>query len=436
MDGLDRDRRRAGFRRLTRLASARRVLREAIVDGCSTGFESTGVESIPLAEATGRVLADAVAARWSVPGQARAAADGYAVRAAETHGASSHSPAALSMVGVEGSTVTDSLDAGTAVEVSAGDVLPDGADAVVPIERSTELPEAGELEVSAAVTTGENVASAGADVDAGTTLYDRGHRLRPSDLGLLHSTGIESVSVAFEPEVAVIPTGDDLVEPGTNPDPGQVVETDGRTVASLADRWGGTVTRHDLVPTEEVVLTSAIEDALDHDVVVTTGATAVGDRDRLPEVVDALGQVRVHGVAVSPGRTACFGTVAGTPVIGLPGPAVACIVAAVQFLRPALSWLVGESVPDHPTISATLDRKIPSEPGIRTFARVSLEPTVDGDAPGGDASIDRRYRAVPTRVGGPGVLSSVALADGWVVVEESLEGIPAGEQVAVELWER
>jgi molybdopterin molybdotransferase len=163
-------------------------------------------------------------------------------------------------------------------------------------------------------------------------------------------------------------------------------------------------------------------------VIVLTGGSSVGERDYTPEVVDELGEVLVHGVALKPGHPVALGVVEDTPVLMLPGYPVACIINAVQFLRPVLKH-VGH-LPDEPqpTTEATLARKITSEPGTRTFVRVRVEETENEEG-------EAERTATPTRASGSGVLSSVALADGWVVVPEGREGIAAGETVAVEDWE-
>ncbi|MFB6218159.1 MAG: molybdopterin-binding protein, partial [Halobacteriaceae archaeon] len=206
------------------------------------------------------------------------------------------------------------------------------------------------------------------------------------------------------------------------------VETNGLTVSRLVERWGGAASYRDVVTDDADALRGAIESDLDHDIVVTTGGSSVGERDLVPEAVADLGEVLVHGVALRPGHPVAFGAVEGTPVVMLPGYPVSCIVTAVQLLRPAVKRAGGLPAGEHPTVTAELAEKIRSEPGRRTFARVELT--------GSEGSNEAGERvARPTRAGGAGVLSSVALADGWVVVPESREGIPAGETVAVEDWE-
>jgi molybdopterin molybdotransferase len=397
------DRKQSGFKETTRVSVARDRLRDVV-----TGHDRT--DSIPLLEADGRVLAESVNAPRNVPHYSRAAMDGYAVRAKDTFGANGRSPEVLRGA--------DEMAPGAAVRVHTGSEVPEGADAVVMMEETDEFGD--DVEVFDAVAEGENVAPVGDDVEVGQSLYETGHRLRPSDLGMLKSAGVSEVTVYDRPRVAVIPTGEELVQ--SDPEPGEIIETNGLTVSRLVERWGGNATYHDVVTDDEARLREAIESNLDHDIVVTTGGSSVGKRDLLPEVVSSLGEVVVHGVALKPGHPVALATVEGTPVLMLPGYPVACIVNAVQFLRSALKWVGNLPPEDVPTRNARLGRKIRSEPGIRSFVRVTLDATADPVA-------------TPTRASGAGVLSSVALADGWVEVPEEREGIPEGETVSVANWE-
>ena len=432
MEGADSERKESGFKVRTPVDEAHRILRTA-VESAHNGNEDgdtpakSGRETVDVERADGRVLAAPVTAARNVPHYQRAAMDGYAVRAADTFGASARSPEVLRIADGTGDDAT--VTAETAARVHTGSALPDGADAVVMIEHVEAFESAGELEVEDAVAEGENVAPIGEDVEADQRLYEAGHRLRPSDLGLLRSVGYAQVSVAKRPTVGVIPTGEELVE--GDPDPGEVIETNGLTVSRLVERWGGRATYRDVVTDDAESLRVAIQRDLTNDVVVTTGGSSVGKRDLLPEVIDELGEVLVHGVGLKPGHPVCLGIVEDTPVLALPGYPVACIVNAVQFLRPVIRWLEGTDPDPHPTTQAILERKIPSEPGTRTFARVQLEARETDDT----ESDGPTFTATPTRASGSGVLSSVALADGWVIVDDDREGIPAGETVAVQNWE-
>ena len=348
--------------------------------------------------------------------------DGYAVRAADTFGATDRSPARFERA-------EEIVDAGTAVQVNTGSAVPEGADAVVMVEETERRDDS--LLVYDAVAERENVAPAGEDVEASQHLFEAGHRLTPSDVALLRAAGREAVPVREQPRVSVLPTGEELVDPDETPGPGEIVETNGLLVSSLVTQWGGKPTYRDVVTDDEDALQAAINSDLDHDVVVTTGGSSVGERDLVPDVVDDLGEVLVHGISLKPGHPVGFGVVDGTPVVLLPGYPVSCLVTAVQLLRPALAWLAGTEPQPQPTVRATLSRKLPSAPGERTFARVRLE---DGHSEeGGDGT---EPTASPVRTGGAGVMSSVAFADGWVEVPESREGIQAGETVTVQQWER
>ncbi|PSQ08407.1 molybdopterin molybdenumtransferase MoeA [Halobacteriales archaeon QS_6_71_20] len=435
---MSHDRTRAGFKDRTRVADARERLLAAVTPHGRT-------ETLPLTEADGRAVADTTVSPTPVPGYDRAAMDGWAVRAEDTFGASDRSPTVLFAE-------DDEVGPNGAVRVHTGSELPPGANAVVMIEQAERVPRSGtagssgeptgprdevgrDVEVFDAVAEGENVGPTGEDVVEGQTLYEPPHRLRPSDLGLLKSVGMTEVEVAERPRVSVIPTGEELVD--ADPEPGEVIETNGLTVSRLAERWGADATYRDIVTDDEDALREAVERDLDHDAVVTTGGSSIGERDLIPEVVEELGEVLVHGVALKPGHPVALGLVEGTPVIMLPGYPVACIVNAVQFLRPVIRELGRLPHDPHPTRRATLARKVSSEPGVRTFARVRLSAPEDGtDAGDGDDAGDApATEATPTRASGSGMLSSVALADGWVVVPESREGLDAGEAVDVRLWE-
>lgn len=400
------DRGESGLKDRTRLDEALERLRSA-VDPVDRS------ERVPVTSAVGRVLAEDVTARRAVPHYDRAAMDGFAVRAEDTFGASDRAPAVLR--------TAESVGRETAVRVHTGSELPDGADAVVRVEDAEVRGD--DIEVHAAVAEGENVGPAGEDVSADATAFAAGHRLRESDLALCKSVGRTRVEVVARPTVGVVPTGEELVE--TDPRPGEIVETNGLTVATLVDRWGGAPTYRNPVTDDEHALRSAVQRDLTKDLVVTTGGTSVGERDRLPGVVADLGEVLVHGVALKPGYPVGFGVVRETPVLMLPGYPVSCLVTATALARPAIKRAGRLPGSPHPRVEAGLADKLASEVGVRTFARVSLDE--DGE--------QSRPTATPVRTGGAGVMSSVAEADGWVVVPESREGIPAGESITVQDWE-
>lgn len=393
----------SGFQSVTRLAETR----ERLLDSMSPHGRT---ERVPVDEADGTVLAESVAAERAVPHYARAAMDGYAVRATDTHGADERSPRRLTVV-------TESLGPGEAIPVHTGQPLPDAADAVVMVEDVTERD--GEVDVGAAVASGENVSPVGEDVPAGRELFEAGRRLGPADVALLASTGVREVPVREPPTVAVIPTGEELV--AADPAPGEVVETNGRMVAGLVERWGGRAIERGIVTDDRDRLAAAIERDRDHDLLVTIGGSSVGERDLMASVLAERGEMIVHGVAIKPGHPVGVGIVDGTTVVVLPGYPVSAYVTATQLLRPAIAAAGGYEPPATHTREATLAGKIASEPGVRTFARVS---DVEGEPD----------RVEPLRVAGASVLSSVTDADGWVGIPESVEGYAPGETVTVEEW--
>ena len=408
------DRHHDGFQQVTSVEAARARLL-AVLDAVD------GIEQVPLEAADGRVTATALTASVDVPAYDRAAMDGWAVQAEDTYGASPRRPALLDVLEAEAATAPETaVHSGGAVRVHTGSQLPTGADAIVMLEQADHVE--GQLEVTGTVSPGTNVAPIGEDISADQQLYTAGHRLRPSDLGLLRSVGRAEVPVRAQPRVSVIPTGEEVVQ--ADPGPGEVIETNGLTVSRLVARWGAHPSYREVVTDDPDALAGALRADLDHDLIVTTGGSSVGSRDLLPEVVEGLGTVTVHGVALKPGHPVAIGVVDDTPIVMLPGYPVAAIINAMQFVRPAIAALLGVAPQAVPTRTGRLHRKIVSEPGVRSFVRVRVERTEAG-----------HLKVDPVMVGGSGVLSSVALADGWVVVEEAAEGIEAEEEVTVEFWE-
>ena len=401
------DRKASGFKAHVPLEQAQDALLNRV-----TPIQRT--ETVALGAADGRVLAESIVADRNVPAYRRAAMDGYALTAEATFGATNRSPSVLRL-----RETTDHLGRDEATAVHTGSAVPEGADAVVPIEQATTRGD--DLEVESPVATGDNVAPVGEDISAGEHLYEPGDRLGPAGLGALKSVGRTTVEVYARPRVGVIPTGEELVQ--HDPDTGEAVETNGLTVSRYVSRWGGHPEYRDIVTDDRDALRAAIQRDLTKDLVVTTGGSSVGERDLLPEVIKDLGEVLVHGVGLKPGHPVALGSVQSTPVIALPGYPVSCIVTAMQFLRPAVKHLRREHPDPVPTTRATLGGKIRSEPGVQTFARVELDRDVTPPV------------ATPIRASGAGVLSSAARADGWVVVPEQQEGLPADETVSVEHWE-
>ncbi len=381
------------FKKLAGVAFARDIL----IENC-TPVDQT--EEHPIESALGRVLAEDIFSPEDLPAFNRAAMDGYALRSCETRGATPNAP----------SYIADYM------KIRTGAAVPDCFDAVVMLEDAAT--RGSLLEVTAELTPYRNISRIGEDLKAGDLVVSKGHRLRPPDLALLAAVGVARVRIFSQPRIAVIPTGSELVSKESVPKPGEAREINGLMICSYVKLWGGRPFLTEIVPDDRDALRHAIEKHIDSDLVILSGGTSVGERDYAPIVLEEIGELMVHGVRLTPGRPTAIGAVGDTPVICLPGYPVAALASLYLFVRPAVKKLarLSDAIPK---TNAVLSRKIPSRPGYITFARVSL----------------KNGAAEPVMISGAGVLSSVAKADGFVLVPEEREGLNAGEEVAVHIFE-
>jgi molybdopterin molybdotransferase len=365
-------------------------------------------EELALEEADGRVVAEAPRAGRDAPHYDRSAMDGFAVRAEDTAGASPSGPVRLRLAAEWARLV--------AVPVHTGSPLPGGADAVLPVEDAER--EDGWVDALRRLRPGEHVGRRGEDVRAGEPVLRAGRRLAPADLGLLRALGIERVRTVARPRLAVLTTGEELVPPGTAPPPGRAVDGNGIMLAAASARWGAVPVLEPVYSDRPERLAAALTNAAaGADLVLTTGGTSVGERDRVVEAVAATGEVSFHGVAIQPARPIAAGHIGEVPVLCLPGFPAAAYIGAFVFLRPALARLARTPAAPPCLRRGRLARKIVSTLGLRSYTRVRLE---DGDVE-------------PVRTSGAGVLSSIARADGFVITPENSEGVPVGAEVDVVL---
>ena len=364
-------------------------------------------EVAPIREARGRVLARQIIAQRDEPNYRRAAMDGYAVIADDTLGASEHSPVVLK--------ISKEVSRGAASRVHTGSKVPDQADAVVMVEDVERLGDVAEIR--AQVHPFENVGLKGEDVRRGELVLAPGHRLRPADIGLLASLEVDDVTVYRQPDVAIIPTGEELV--GGGPAEGEVVETNGLMNALLVEQWGARYRYRNIVTDARELIEDALLRDTDADLILTTGGTSVGIRDLVPEAVHKLGKVLVHGIAISPGKPTALGFVEDTPIACLPGFPVACLVASYAFAKPAIHRLAHVEREFERIVTGTLASKITAKPGSRTYARVAI----------------RNERVEPVRASSSGILSSMTKADGFVIIPENVEAYDEGQRVEVMLFD-
>ncbi|MGH3794660.1 MAG: molybdopterin molybdotransferase MoeA [Pseudonocardiaceae bacterium] len=388
----------------------------------------TPVETVPLASALRRVPARDVLAPGPLPGFARSTVDGYAVRAADTYGASEGLPTYLDVIGAVrmGAEPDVQVVSGSAVEMPTGGVLPPGADAVVMVEYTSQTMPAA-VEVLRPVAPGSGVIRANDDVAAGAVLVPAGRPLRAPDLGMLAAAGVIEVAVHARPRVGILSTGDEVVPPATEVlRPGQVRDAIASALAGLVLDAGGSPVPCGIVPDDPPALRRALQAALERtDLVVVSAGSSVGARDATADVVAALGEPGVfcHGIALKPGKPTLLAECDGVPVIGLPGNPLSAMVVFRLVGAPVVWRLAGcPTPPPEPSMTAVLARDVPSEAGRLDVVQVQIVPDQDG-----------RVRARPL-FGASALLSVLTRADGYLVVPEPATGLAAGADVPVTLY--
>lgn len=383
-------------------------------------------EQVAVGEALGLVLAAAVTAAEAVPPFANSAMDGYAVAAADTVGASQGAPVRLPVVAevAAGHPATRPLLPGEAMRIFTGAPMPDGADAVVMVERTERLDDGAAVAIRAGATVGDHVRPVGDDVRPGDGLLAAGETLTAGHLGLLATVGVTSVAAHRRPRVGVLSTGDELVTGGGPLAPGQIRESNGRTLLALLEEDGLDPVDLGLVADDEAAITAAIErGAATCDAVLTSGGVSMGDVDLVRVVLDRIGDMRWMQIAIRPAKPFAFGLVReGTPVFGLPGNPVSSMVSYELLARPALRRMAGHTPPRwHRPITAAVAadglRRRPD--GKLHLARVVGERRDDGVL-------------LVRSAGGQGShhLTAMARAHGLALVPDG-DGIEAGEAVRV-----
>lgn len=397
-------------------------------------------ESVGLLEARGRVLAEDIIADLDVPPFRNSAMDGYAVRAADTAGATPESPAVLRVVAdvAAGETADTPVPAGGAVRIMTGAPIPPGADAVVRFEETSEAwpearrPEIGQVAILVPAMVGQNIREAGEDLRAGTVVMSRGRVLRPAEIGVLAALGRATVRVVRRPRVAILATGDELVAIDEPLAPGKIRNSNEYTTAALVEEAGGIPIPLGIARDNVAHLTAKVEEGLSQgvDLFLTSAGVSVGDYDMVKHVLAAEGEMHFWQVAMKPGKPLAFGRLRGpqgpVPLIGLPGNPVAAIVAFEVFARPAILKMGGCDTRSHPRIQARLQEEVTNS-GRRHYMRA----LVSRDPATGEYHVTTRGSGV--RVQGSGILSSLVWANALLVVPEGVTRLAPGEWVTVEM---
>lgn len=381
-------------------------------------------EKIFVDDSLGRVTAEAVSAKISSPFYHASAMDGYAVRFVDTFGASETKPKKLK-IGEQ------------AVYVDTGDPMPDGFDAVIMIEdvnivqseKETEsdpnsklqTPNSEFIEIIEPATPWQHVRTIGEDIVATELILPENHVIRPVDIGALLGGGITEIMVRRRPKVVIIPTGTELVEPGTELKKGSIIEYNSRILSGMVEECGGDAIRKGPVPDDYDAIKKAILEGIEiGDIVIINAGASLGSEDYTAPVIEDIGEVFVHGVNIRPGKPVILGLIGGKPIIGIPGYPVSAFLTFRLFVMPLIYTLQGRTVPQQERIKAKLSRQVASPLGQEEFLRVKL------------GEVGGKVIATPvTR--GAGVLMSLVRADGIVRIPANSEGPGAGSEVEVEL---
>jgi putative molybdopterin biosynthesis protein len=373
-----------------------------------------GTEDLTIQEALGRITAQPIFAKISSPHYHASAMDGICVRAEDTFGATEFCGKKLQRAGSDGAA------AGSFAYVDTGNALPAWANAVIMIEKVHQIDERT-VEIFESVPPWNHVRLVGEDVVATELLLPRSHRLRPYDLGALLAAGHTRVKVKAKPRIGIIPTGDELIEPGEAAAPGAVIDFNSTVLAGFVREWGGDPVRYPRCGDDLSALKGAVRRATQEcDVVTIIAGSSAGEHDLTADAIDAVGQVLAHGIDVMPGKPAVLGCAADKPVLGVPGYPVSAIVIAREILRPALEKLLGSNAPVYPNVRAVVPKKIASHLGLEEFLRVTLGRVAD------------KLVAVPL-ARGAGVITTMVHADGLLRIPSLVEGLNAGEEAEVEL---
>jgi len=402
------------------LASPERA--REVIDGLDL---SPGVERVDLDDADGRVLADRVDARLDVPGFDRAKVDGYALRAADTFGASETDPVEVECVGDihAGSEPDVSVDDGECAEISTGAPVPPGADAVVMVERTAR--EDDTVTVRTSLAPGDGVMVAGADVAAGDRVLGPGTLLTSREIGLLAALGMETVPVKAKPKVGIVSTGDELVRPGSEVShrAGQIYDVNSYSIAAAVRDAGGEPVLYPHAGDDYEALERVLRDAAeDCDLVLSSGSTSASAVDVVYQVIEERGELRLHGVSVKPGKPMLVGEMGGSAYVGLPGYPVSALTIFRTFVAPKIRDAAGLPEPRSATVEGTMAVRERYGEGRTRLMPAGLVESGDGETL--VYPVDK----------GSGATTSLVEADGTVTVDADTEYLDEGETVEVELF--
>jgi molybdopterin molybdotransferase len=393
-------------------------------------------ESVPILESLGQVLAEDIISDINVPPLDNSAMDGYAVRSEDTKGASEKTPIIFKVIDIvmAGAISKKEVVPGTAVRIMTGAPIPAGADSVIQFEdtddeKYKDTPtnqRAAQVGIFSETRPGQNIRLAGEDIARGKIVLKKDTVIRPAEIGLMASIGYSQVKVIRRPVVAVLSTGNELVEVSQPLPEGKIYDSNAYSIAGLVKRYGCIPKILGISKDEEKELVSKLKQAQDADMLLTTGGVSMGDYDMVKDIIARDGEMVFWKVRVKPGKPLAFGKIKGKdkngkaksiPHLGLPGNAASCMVSFEIFVRPALLKMMGKKNLVKPAVEAIIENTVKNEAGRRIYDRAIVQKR------------DGHYYARLTGPQGSGILTSMSLANGLVLIPEEKEKVNKGDTV-------
>ena len=398
-------------------------------------FQPLASVDVPLLEALGLTLDEDLVADFDIPPLANSAMDGYALRSVDITAASKYNPVSLPVNGyiAAGDVPTKPVAPGAAVRIMTGAPVPEGADAVVPFEDTDEdarreiSDTISEISINLCAEPGENIRPAGEDIKRGATVVTKGTELTPGVIGVAASLGRTSVRAIRRPIIAIVSTGDELVDPGDELGPGKIYNSNAFSIASMSEKYGAVAEIVGIARDSIESLEELLKEAVKYDMVVTSAGVSKGDYDVVKDVLAKGGEIALWSVRMRPAKPLAFGALNApdgrkVPHLGLPGNPVSAMVAFEQFGRPAIRVMLGKKPLPKPSIIATLDDPVHNHDGRRVYARVEVYRDDDGN-----------FRARSTGNQSSGALHSMAYARGLAICPDDVATVAAGSEIKVEI---